>query len=335
MNSAFSDEKKSLNIESNKFENISTEGVGQLAKDALWVSGDFFRGVVVKSKVIDFARLLKANGIRYVYIFAGPFKVNGSLPFFAYSNSAKEVVRLLISEYPELVILPWIGGLQNKSVFLEKEDWVRHAVESISLLVGSLGVPGVHTDFELILPDSKYVLEERKIPTVKFDINQFGRLLVDFHLRLKNKLPNIFVSTVVGSTSHGVKLWKWQPEFDEIADLCKYTNQIALMFYDTKIKNKKDYEESLIEQLKHVRNWKESNCNASTDFLLGVGTFENSKPLDAYRDLKIENLENHFLTLKKIRKNMKGDSAFFDGNAIYANWTTDESEWETIRILRN
>ena len=77
----------------------------------------------------------KKNNIKYTYIFAGPFDTEGFLPSYSFSETAINSVKLLKHYYPEIVILPWIGGIQNKTVFLNDSLWVKNVINDSKRLI--------------------------------------------------------------------------------------------------------------------------------------------------------------------------------------------------------
>ena len=71
----------------------NTPPVGQ--ENAIWAKSIFFRGFdpsnrekLTDKKMVEFAARLKNNGIRYAYIFSGPFAKDGHLPEYPFSAHA-------------------------------------------------------------------------------------------------------------------------------------------------------------------------------------------------------------------------------------------------------
>lgn len=112
--------------------NLSFNSMANAKENATWIKSTFFRGFDPTTKkklepkdVEELALRLKNNNIRYAYIFAGPYENDGHLPPYVFSIQAKESIKGLKKAYPALKILPWIGGIQNKTVHLEQINWVK------------------------------------------------------------------------------------------------------------------------------------------------------------------------------------------------------------------
>ncbi len=99
-------------------------------RNAVWAGSIYLRGFdpttqekLTEGKLINLAERLKSNGIRYLYVFAGPYQKDGHLPSYAFSAHARTSVALLKKAYPSLKILAWVGGVEDKTVHLENETW--------------------------------------------------------------------------------------------------------------------------------------------------------------------------------------------------------------------
>ena len=72
--------------------------------------------------IVDLARRLRRGNIKYPYLFAGPFRLDGTLPAYALSDGARRCIRTVREEHPGAVPLPWVGGVQGKQLRLEDPD---------------------------------------------------------------------------------------------------------------------------------------------------------------------------------------------------------------------
>ena len=183
---------------------LCLNSIASAKENATWVKSIFFRGFDPTTKkkltlkdVEDLAMRLKANHIRYAYIFAGPYEKDGHLPSYVFSLQAKESIKILKRIYPELKVFPWIGGIQNKTVHLERVDWVKNAISDTAKLFKELSLTGVHLDLEYVLFPSPEFNKK------KLSANDYGKHWVNFHKLLRQALPNEFISGVVVSTASG------------------------------------------------------------------------------------------------------------------------------------
>lgn len=311
---------------------LSLNSVASAKENATWVKSIFFRGFDPTTKkkltvkdVEALAMRLKANHIRYAYIFAGPYENDGHLPSYVFSQQAKESIKILKEKYPELKVLPWIGGIQNKTVHLERVDWVKNAISDTEKLVKKLSLTGIHLDLEYVLfPSPEF---NRK----KLSANDYGKHWVNFHKHLRQALPNEFISGVVVSTASGTKPWKHKHPLNEIKEISPVVNQISFMFYETNIHELKTYRENLKEQLEQIKKLKSELKQKGPQYLLGVGTFSDQQALKEYRDLRFENPPKTLKWIKELEQEISPKSSIINGLAIYCEWMTTEQEWNELR----
>ncbi len=300
-------------------------------ENAAWIKSTYFRGhdPITKKRlkpkdVEDLAIRLKTNHVRYVYIFAGPYENDGHLPDYAFSRKAKESITLLKKIYPEIKILPWVGGVQNKTVHLEQIEWIKNAIADTAKLIKEMPVDGVHLDLEYVLyPDNK--LNHKKL-----DANSYSEHWIKFHKNLRLALPEVFISSVVVSTASGTKPWKHKHTLNEVKELSSIIDQMSFMFYETSLLELKVYEDSLKEQIKQIKDLKSSASNRS-EYLIGLGIFSEEKKLQSYRDLGFKNLPMTLKLLQDAEKEVGQNKPVIDGLAIYCEWMTTDLEWNQLR----
>jgi hypothetical protein len=311
---------------------LSLNSVASAKENATWVKSIFFRGFDPTTKkkltvkdVEDLAMRLKANHVRYAYIFSGPYENDGHLPSYVFSLQAKESIKILKKIYPELKVLPWIGGIQNKTVHLERVDWVKNAIFDTAKLVNDMAMDGIHLDLEYVLYPSPAFNRNQ------LDTSNYGMHWVKFHKLLRLALPNEFISGVVVSTASGTKPWKHKHSLNEVKEVSLILNQISFMYYETNIHELKAYKENLKEQLQQIKILKSEFKQNSPQYLIGVGTFSDQKALKDYRDLRFENPPTTLKLVKELEQEISPKISIIDGLAIYCEWMTNEQEWSELR----
>src|SRR4051812_33548823 len=82
-------------------------------QNALWAQSLYFRGFQPTTKeslttkdLIAFATTLRENGIKYAYMFAGPYDKDGHVPEYAFSKSADSSLKILKRLCPQVMFLP-------------------------------------------------------------------------------------------------------------------------------------------------------------------------------------------------------------------------------------
>lgn len=302
--------------------------------NAVWSEAIYFRGYRPSTKeplTLDrlkkFAKTLKKNNIRYAYLFAGPYGEDGHLPAYAYSETAVKSVKLIQKYYPELIILPWIGGIQNKTVYLNDSVWVTRALEDTKRLIDVLNVAGVHVDFEYAMPGNPFLDAEIKERTDD-DYEVYGNNVNDFHKHLRELIPEAFISSVVVATSPGTEPWKRKTTMEELKVLTRYIDQLSFLYYDTSIDDQKKFEENCYSLIKDIQTLKALN---DIQYLIAIGTFINAPELQSYRNLTIESIPNSLSTIKEQISLIDTSQQLINGISIYCDWFTDEDEWNQFR----
>ncbi len=300
-------------------------------ENSAWIKSTYFRGhdpISLKPYSIkDVERLayrLKINHIKYAYIFAGPYQNDGHLPAYAFSKKAKESIIILKKIYPQIKILPWIGGVQNKTVYLEREKWINNAITDTVKLLKEMPIDGIHLDLEYVLyPGAKF--NHNRLSTKDYSL-----YWVKFHKQLRFSLPEAFISSVVVSIASGAKPWKHKHTLSELKELSSVVDQISFMFYETSLMDSKDYKDNLKEQILLIKELKSLASNRS-QYLIGLGIFDEEKNLKAYRDLGFQNLPLTLNLLKEVQNEIGQEKTVVDGFAIFSEWMTTEREWKQLR----
>ncbi len=301
----------------------------------VWTQSLFFRGFAPstgeKLRMKDLVKLAedaKSNKIRDLYIFAGPFNEDGTIPDYSFSETARASVKRLKELAPNARVLPWLGGLQDKTVFLNKPEWRQRAVEDMLRLAKYLEVPGMHLDFEYILPTSTYVIQYSQIPAARSPMTDYHPSMRDFFKEVREKAPSLFVSTVFPSSAPEVTPWKANPSRRDLEEISPLVHQMSFLYYDTSITSQEVFDRGLRHQLEDIIAAKKAS--PSTEVNIAFGTFVNEEQLHPYRDLSIENLPNSFATLKRALQGLE-DKNPLSGISIFCEWETEESEWQQFR----
>lgn len=301
--------------------------------NAIWAESIYLRGYnpttrirLTSEKLHQWVTTLRNHNIKYVYLFAGPYDSHGHLPSYSMSEEAINNIKLIKSYAPELIVLPWVGGIQNKTVKLEDSSWVSNAVIDSKKLVQTLGVPGLHVDFEYILKGEPY-LDTTTIVEKYDDMRNYGSNVNLFHEKLRGALPRAFISSVVVSTSKDTRPWKRKTSMLELQSLVKNVDQLSFLYYDTNINSRSVFEKNykyLIEDILVLKRTRD------IQYLIGIGTFTNVVELQHYRNIFIESIPNTLGLITKYNRSIKNGKKVVDGISIFCDWQTQADEWEQI-----
>ncbi len=304
-------------------------------ENAAWARSMFFRGHAPTTgeplrpeDVTEFATTLRDAGIKYAYVFSGPFRADGSLPDWATSATARRSIERMQSVHPGLEVLPWVGGLQGKTVRLHDPAWRATALDAVGRLFATLPIDGVHFDFELVLPDEPYLRDDAAAPDAAAG---YAGGLLGFHQDARARFPRRFLSSVVVSTASATKPWKRKHTVAEATALARTVDQLAFLFYDTGIGDPSTYERGLDEQLRHFQAIERALGADTPQLLLAVGTFVNEEPLRKYRDLAVENVPHTLALVRRRLAAIAPGRQLVDGLAVYCEWHTEAAEWQQLR----
>ncbi|MEZ5101791.1 MAG: hypothetical protein R3C15_18735 [Thermoleophilia bacterium] len=257
-------------------------------------------------------RRLARERISYPFVSLGPFRLDGSSPerSFLRGPGIFDVLR----EHHLGGTPPWIGGIQGRQLRLDDADWVERAVDDAARLVGAVDAPGLHLDLE-------------RIVGVGAPMGDYPGAVNRFVARLREALPDAFLSIVLPATASEVRSWKEPHRVDQVDGLVPLVDQLAILFYDTSLADRASFEAGLAEQVDHLARWRA--LSPRTQLLVALGTFVNEPSLRAYRDLGVEGIEAHFAALH--RATLHHAEQVVDGSAVYAEWTTSRARWTRLR----
>lgn len=307
-------------------------------ENAVWTESIYLRGYkpstgekLSPAHVNRYAKTLKKNHFKYAYLFAGPYQSDGHLPAYAFSDTAVHTVNQLKELYPEIVILPWVGGIQNKTVYLDDSVWVQNALTDTKRLIETLHVPGIHVDLEYILPgepvlDMDMVREEKP-----GDRKNYADNVNNFHKKLRDILPEAFISSVVVATSPDTKPWKRKTTVKELKVLIQYIDQLSFLYYDTYIRSQDVFDKNCKYLIEDIIALKNTTTPKPVQYLIAIGTFINGPALQKYRDLRIENIPNSIMTIRRSLESFDSPAQIVNGLAVFCDWHTNAGEWKLIR----
>lgn len=244
---------------------------------------------------------LRQHGITDLFPHVSPANEKGILP----PIDRKQTKRFL-ELAQEFRVMPWIGGPWGSGVRPWDDRWRTNFIHQITnLLNAHPGFAGVHLNIE---------------PVPSGDTN-----LISLTRQLKAALPKdkrlSFAAYPPPTYWHQFPDVHWEQEyFEKIASHC---DQVAVMMYDTGLKNPKLYRKLMSDWAVESIVWA-----GTTKVLLGIPTYAD------------RNVEYHFPEIENITNALQGIHAGltrikspdnYQGIAIYANWVTDSDEWSHLR----
>lgn len=252
-------------------------------------------------KVKALEALCERNHIDTVYPHLCPTQLDGSI-----MPVDDRQVELLLDNAPKLKVMPWIGGPYGGDISLNyPKRTAKFIASTAALLRRHPRLAGVQINVEP-WPSTPEMLQ----------------FLKDLRAALPPGKRLSVAAYPPPSRLHPYPEVHWdEAYFKQIAANC---DEMAVMMYDTSLKDPKMYQWLYAQWTKQVLNW---TAGTKAEILFGLPDYDDAG--SGYHNPGAENLETSLLGLHR------GLNAFphlppnYRGAAIYSEWETSPEEWRT------
>jgi hypothetical protein len=284
--------------------------------NGLWMTRHWLHGGSGTSTG-ELAKSLRELGVRRVYPFLGPmdhtgwpgWRDEGVIRRYD-PETATRFLREMERVAPEVLVLPWTGGVLDRDVRLDDEEQRRAFAEHMQWFTEH-GADGVHLNIE---------------PLPSFEPG-FLDLLREVKAAIGNGKLLSVAAYPPPTPLHPHPDVHWTLPF--YREVCLVADEVVVMAYDTAQRVPVVYEtlvadwvRDLIENLPPPE---EGGCQWS----IGVPAYEDDEP---WHDPETETIEHG---IRGVLRGLAGREtpSGFTGIAVYASWTTDRDEWATYEHL--
>jgi hypothetical protein len=279
-------------------------------RNAVWLEHRWLERRHSESEMEALFTRLHQRGIGYVYPHLIPFDASGQLPphdreqLRAFLATARRVT-------PELKLLPWIGGLRRgykrqRPGTIELADLTqrqRMVAEARGLI--DEGFDGVHLNIEPVDDDNdEFLALLRALRTAVGDKHVLSLAAIRPAPVGLPRAPN----------------FAWSPDY--YGRVAATSDQIVIMAYDTALPTPSLYRRYVRWAARSVAGALYAS-GSDARVLMGVPTYE---PYSFMHRRGVETPENAIVGVVAGLRGL-GAGGTFEGVALYAEWTTDESEW--------
>jgi hypothetical protein len=281
--------------------------------NAVWLGHRWFAQPASANDVAELAKHLQQGQIVDVYLHVGPLDARGQIPAWNETQWA-ENAKALRAAVPGLRVYAWVGGITSvwtkpaADVINLGDAAVRAAIATTTADVVKRGhFDGAHYDLELLADGDQGWLE--LLDRTRAALGRDAALSVVGPLLRPRLMP--------------ARVFWTAPYWRTVAQHC---DQIALMGYDTAMPTKRMYERFLGSQVAQCCKALEgTRCR----LMVGVPTYGDRT---RSHDPAVENLS---VALRGVARGLQKTTvvAPFQGVAVYAAWTTDDTEWNTLATL--
>jgi hypothetical protein len=285
-------------------------------RNAVWLEHRWLERPHPVAELDALFEALHRRGVLYAFPHLIPFDASGRLP-----PHSREQMRTLLESArrsaPGMRLLPWVGGLrkgyrrtrQGSVDLADLAQRGRLAAECRGLM--DEGFDGVHLNVEPVNDGNvEYLALLRALRTAVGDKGLLSVSAIRPGPLAIPGAPNFFWS------------------LDYYRRVASVVDQVAIMSYDTGLPTAGLYRRYVSYAASSVtRALAKSGTRARV--LLGVPTYDETGLMHRVR---VENPGNALLGVIAGLRGVGGGGTF-EGVALYAEWTTDEQEWQTYERL--
>jgi hypothetical protein len=285
---------------------------GNRGENGLWLRYTWYFGEKSDADRAALTEHLRERQVRYAYFHVRFIERSGKL-HFRYPEQARQLTDTLKRDAPDIRRVAWIyaGNKRGEgNVDLDSPDVRAKMVAEAVWLVGECGFDGIQWDYEICEEGNQGLLALLK--------ESRGALPPGTLLGIATPL---YAPAPFSTLGYG---WN-DGYFQQIAALC---DQIAVMGYDSGLYLPRAYVALMRSQVVHVTRAARA-ANPECRVLIGVPTYWDGGPSHYPY---VENLE---VALRGVREGYTAlspeDRESFAGIAPFADYTTDDREWEMYR----
>jgi hypothetical protein len=118
---------------------------------------------------------------------------------------------------------------------------------------------------------------------------------------------------------------EWKKEYKQSVALL--VDHMAVMVFNSGLSSAADYEQWVAYQVNAYAN-AIGELNTKIDLLIAIPTFDNAPP---GHDTAVENIDTAVQGIRAGLQQAGANASYVTGLAIYADWTTDDTEWASFQ----
>lgn len=279
--------------------------------NAIWLDHKWVGERQSEAEIQGLVNQLKVHGIDTVFVHAGPFEFNGTIPpkVYGFAPYFLETARKFD---PSIQYQAWLG--QRRSFLdLDEEEYRQNVARESLLMTKLVGFDGIHFDIEPVW--------DGDIGFIK--VLEEVRRAIGEEKKISVALAEFIPESVVWMTARSHKLKNYNTEVNYL-NVAQYADQLVAMVYDTGIDSPWLYRLLLREQTIWL-----SQILEGKELFIGLPSYDEGVGFNPVA----ENLGNGIVGVTSGLNNIRSEEENFAGVAIYAYWEMDEAEWGAMRDL--
>lgn len=253
-------------------------------------------------RLTSLARLLDRHHVTDLFPHLCPAQRDGALP----ETDPAQVERFL-DAFPHSRVLPWVGGARGMQAFPAEAAWRATFARSVAdLLRTHPRLAGVHINIEPCESGSA----------------DFLQLLDDVRAALPTGKLLSVAAYPPPTLLHRFSGVHWDRTY--YAEVAERVDQLAIMMYDTSLKEPKTYQRLVADWTVECLEW-----SGKAEVLLGLPAYDDVGV--GYHHREAENLADGLLGIHAGLTRSTSLPANYRGVALYCEWEMDEEEWRRFR----
>jgi hypothetical protein len=218
--------------------------------------------------------------------------------------------------YPESQLMGWVSfpvNVGENNYRLDNTDLQQNIADFSQRIVNDMGFDGVFLNIEPVWNGDENFLDLLRKVRLSVGDNKPVAVAIppDWSpLDAGIPVPPLIVPGTV-----------WEKEYKQSVALL--SDQMVIMAYNSGLSTSADYVQWMAYQVKSFVD-AISELGVGTEIVIGIPTYESELP---GHDTAVENIQSAVQGVNAGLSEIGDDTAFVRGLAIYADWTTDDTEW--------
>ena len=284
-------------------------------KNAIWIAHEWVDKAKTDTDVKALVSDLRSHDVNTIFVHVGPLSEVGDIAPEVYSE-AFNFVDMVKAVDPDMRVLAWMGQIRNKINLSSAQ--VRHNIlQMCTIFTGVVGMDGVQYDIEPVWDEDEDFILLLKETHELFEGMERRPIL---SVALAEFIPRTFVWLSSGV----LNLQNYNTEVN-YKNVSKYVDQVVTMVYDTGIERSWMYRWLVKEQVIWL-----TDLMDNVEFYIAIPSYDEKK---TGFNPEIENIGNALIGVLNGLNDVRAVHENLTGIAVYAEWTTDDNEWEIYDAL--